>query len=80
MMIPLVNDVTKCVVQEGHVKAEAVALAHRIAIMQKGRSEQVGTAEALRSEPVTEAGITLICPIRNRSLSLEVSETTIKLR
>ena len=54
-MIPLVNDVTKCVVQEGHVKAEAVALAHRIAIMQKGRSEQVGTAEALRSEPVTEA-------------------------
>ena len=37
-----------------HDKAEAVALAHRIAIMQKGRIEQVGTAEALRSEPATE--------------------------
>jgi ABC-type Fe3+/spermidine/putrescine transport system ATPase subunit len=37
-----------------HDKAEAVALANRIAIMQKGRIEQVGTAEALRSEPATE--------------------------
>ena len=37
-----------------HDKSEALALAHRIAIMQKGRIEQVGTAEALRSEPVSE--------------------------
>jgi ABC-type Fe3+/spermidine/putrescine transport system ATPase subunit len=37
-----------------HDKAEAMALAHRIAIMHKGRIEQVGTAEALRSEPATE--------------------------
>jgi spermidine/putrescine transport system ATP-binding protein len=36
-------------------KAESVALAHRIAIMHKGRIEQVGTMEALRSEPATEA-------------------------
>jgi ABC-type Fe3+/spermidine/putrescine transport system ATPase subunit len=37
-----------------HDKAEAVALANRIAIMQEGCIEQVGTAEALRSEPATE--------------------------
>jgi ABC-type Fe3+/spermidine/putrescine transport system ATPase subunit len=37
-----------------HDKAEAVALADRIAIMQQGCIEQVGTAEALRSEPATE--------------------------
>jgi ABC-type Fe3+/spermidine/putrescine transport system ATPase subunit len=37
-----------------HDKAEAMALAHRIAIMHKGRIEQVGTAEALGSEPATE--------------------------
>lgn len=37
-----------------HDQTEAVAFAHRIAIMQKGHIEQVGTAEALRSEPATE--------------------------
>jgi ABC-type Fe3+/spermidine/putrescine transport system ATPase subunit len=37
-----------------HDRIEAVAVSHRIAIMQKGRIEQVGTAEALRSQPATE--------------------------
>lgn len=37
-----------------HDRVEAMAMAHRIAIMQEGRIEQVGTAEALRSQPATE--------------------------
>ena len=38
-----------------HDQAEAVALAHRIAIMHGGRIEQVGLVETLRTQPATEA-------------------------
>jgi putative spermidine/putrescine transport system ATP-binding protein len=38
-----------------HNQAEAVALAHRIAIMHLGRIEQVGLVETLRTHPATEA-------------------------
>jgi ABC-type Fe3+/spermidine/putrescine transport system ATPase subunit len=38
-----------------HDQAEAVALAHRIAIMRGGRIEQVGLIETLRTQPATEA-------------------------
>jgi putative spermidine/putrescine transport system ATP-binding protein len=38
-----------------HDQAEAVALSHRIAVMQGGRIEQVGLVEALRTQPATEA-------------------------
>ena len=37
-----------------HDQAEAVALAHRIAIMHGGRIEQVGLVETLRTQPATE--------------------------
>jgi ABC-type Fe3+/spermidine/putrescine transport system ATPase subunit len=38
-----------------HDRTEALALADRIAVMHKGRIEQVGTAAVLQSQPATEA-------------------------
>lgn len=36
-----------------HDQIEALALGHRVAVMQAGRLEQIGTAEELRTQPAT---------------------------